>query len=176
MIKQMTPRERTLAIIVGLGLFAFVNLFLVKFLGGFHRQFRSDLAAKSIEVETMRSLLAEREMWLQRDQWLQTRMPKLENRDRAAAELRKLVTEIAGKHNIPLEKANLGSPETRAQYALVALSFETKSKWKDLAAFLRELQKPDAFIVVESAKLNIDETDKTQMRGRFRVAKWFSTN
>jgi len=174
MIKQMTPRERTLATIVGLAFFVVVNFALVKVLGRYYRQSQADLTTKTIQIETLKTLLAERDTWNERDQWLQAKMPKLENRDSAAVELRKVISEIAGKHNVTLDKVTLNSPETRPQYSLVALGFETKSRWQDLVAFLRELQAPERFIVVERLTLKIDEADKTQMRGAFRSAKWFA--
>lgn len=175
MIKQMTARERMLATIVGLGAFAFVNIFLVKFVLNQHRQLRNDLSGKTSEIKTMLVLLAERNLWMKRDQWLQEKMTKLENRDEAPSDLRKGITEIAAKHSITLEKTLLGEPdETRPQFARVSVTFETKSKWPDLVKFVRDLQAPGQFVVLESLKLNIDDTDKTQMRGRFRVAKWFA--
>lgn len=174
MIKQMTARERTLATIVGAGLFLFVNIFLAKFVLKQHRQLRNDLAVKTSERDAMLVLLAERDLWTKREQWLNAKLAKLENRDEAPSDLRKAITEIAAKHNITLEKTLLGEPETKPQFARVSVTFETKSKWKDLVEFIRDLQAPGQFIVLESLKLNIDETDKTQMRGRFRVAKWFA--
>lgn len=174
MIKQMTARERMLATVVGLAFFVVVNFALGKVLVRYYGQFKTDLATKSIQLETLKTLLAERDTWTQRDQWLQAKMPKLENRDSAAVELRKVVSDIAGKHSITLDKVMLSSPETRPQYSFVALGFETKSRWENLVAFLRELQGPEQFIVVEKLTLRIDEADKTQMRGTFRAAKWFA--
>lgn len=174
MIKQMTARERTLATIVALGAFAFVNIFLVKFVLNQHRELRTDLSTKSAEIRTMNVLLAERDLWMKRDQWIEAKMPKLTNRDEAPSDLRKAITEIAAKHNITLEKTLLGEPDSKPQYARVSVTFETKSKWPELVKFIRDLQAPGQFIVLESLKLNIDEADKTQMRGQFRVAKWFA--
>lgn len=40
--------------------------------------------------------------------------------------------------------------------------------------FLYEMQAPERFIVFESANLQIDQDDKTQIRGKFRIAKWYA--
>jgi len=174
MIKQMTRRERLLATLVGAAFFAVANFALVKVLARYHRQFKTDNTTKTIQLETLKTLLAERDAWTQRNQWLEAKMPKLENRDSAGVELRKVISDIAARHNITLDKVMLYSPETRPEYSLVALGFETRSKWQDLVAFLRELQGPEQFIVVERVTLAINEADKTQIRGTFRAAKWFA--
>jgi hypothetical protein len=36
------------------------------------------------------------------------------------------------------------------------------------------VQAPDAFIVFESANIAIDSSDPTQMRGKFKVARWYA--
>src|SRR5688500_10688747 len=124
MIKQMTARERTLATIVVLGAFAFVNIFLVKFVLNQHRELRRDLLAKSSEIRTMNVLLAERTLWMERDQWLDAKMPKLTNRDEAPSDLRKAITEIAAKHNITPEKTLLGEPDSKSQFPRLSVTFE----------------------------------------------------
>jgi hypothetical protein len=36
------------------------------------------------------------------------------------------------------------------------------------------MQDPEKFVVFESAQLQVDSADKTQMKGVFRVAKWYA--
>jgi hypothetical protein len=43
-----------------------------------------------------------------------------------------------------------------------------------LVHFLYDAQQPDAFVVFESVNLIIDSGDPTMMRGKFKVAKWFT--
>jgi Type II secretion system (T2SS), protein M subtype b len=174
MIQQMTPRERVLSAIVGLTALVLVNLFLVKFFVKNHRQLRTDLVDKKAQLETMRTLLTERDLWMDRDRFIRNAQPKLVDRDGAAVTLLGAVKDIASKHSIVLENAQPGSPDPKPQYISVWVSFETKSKWQDLVAFLSELQAPEQFLVFENANLQIDGADKTQMRGTFRLAKWFA--
>ena len=51
------------------------------------------------------------------------------------------------------------------------LTFESYAELRD---FLHAMQAPDRFIVFESANVQIDKDDKTQMHGKFRIAKWFA--
>jgi hypothetical protein len=56
----------------------------------------------------------------------------------------------------------------------VAIDIETKSPWSPLIAFLHELQTPGQFVALENANLKIDATDPTQLRGRFKIARWYA--
>ena len=43
-----------------------------------------------------------------------------------------------------------------------------------LIAFLHDLQAPGQFVALETANLKIDATDPTQLRGRFKIARWYA--
>ena len=174
MIQQMTPRERTLAMIVGLIVVACVNLFLFDYFVKQNRQLRSDFALKTLSLTAKRALLADRDVWQQREQWLAQKQVKLTDPDRAATTLLATAQDIAKKHSIVLENTVLGKAETKPQYVAVGVTFDTKSKWADLVGFLREMQTPEQFIVFENANLQADSADKTQMHGRFRLQKWYA--
>ena len=174
MIQQMTARERTLAMAVAAILFVFVNIFLVKYFVNQHRQLRADRAAKTITLDTMHTLLAERDLWMQRANWLGQKQPPLTNPDGAAVALLEAAKEIAKKHNLVIENSVLGRVDNKPFYAAVSVNFETKSKWQDLVGFLRSMQAPEQFVAFESANLQIDSGDKTQMRARIKLAKWFA--
>jgi hypothetical protein len=174
MIQQMTPRERMLATIVGAILFVFVNLFLIQYFVKQQRQFRSDLALKTMGLQAKRSLLADREVWEQRDQWLTQKFVKLTDPDRAPNDLRLAVEAVEKKHGVTIENVVLGKAETKPQYIAVGVSFDVKCKWSDLGGFLAEIQGPEHFIAFENANLQADGTDKTLMHGRFKLQKWFA--
>jgi hypothetical protein len=174
MIQQMTPRERTLATIVGAILFVFVNLFLIQYFMKQDRRLRSDRMLKTQGLAVKKALLADREVWEQRDQWLTQTFAKLTDPDRAPNDLRNAAVEVGKKHQITIENPSLGKAETKPQYIAVGMSFEVKCKWSDLGGFLAEIQAPDHFIAFDNANLQTDTTDKSLMHGRFKVQKWFA--
>ena len=174
MIQQMTPRERTLATIVGAIFFAVANLFLIQMFMTKVRAFRSDLVVKTMNLNAKNALLADRDEWAQRDQWLNQKFPRLSDPDRAPVALRDAAVEIGKKHGITLENTVLGKVETKPQYVAVGVSFDVKCKWSELGGFLAEMQAPEQFIAFEDANLQTDATDKTLMHGRFRLQKWFA--
>ena len=173
-MNQLTPREKVLATIVGVAVGLVLNLILINFFLKNNRRLHEDLAGKTADLATKKILLAEKAMWEERDHWLQSKLPKLTNEGGAGVQLLDQVKELAKKHTVLVENPAIGSPDRRPQAIAVSVNIETKSAWPALIAFLRDLQGPEQFVVFESANIQKDSGDATQMRGRFRVARWFA--
>lgn len=175
MIQQMTRRERTLSLLVGGIAFLLLNLMLVKVFLKHHRALRDDRANNVSNLAAMQALLAERDLWAAREKFVTAAQPKLEDRHRASNALGEVIKDVAAKHNIVIEGRALGQDvKSAGEYTSAEFTFETVSKWKDLMGFLRDLQSPEKFIVFQHAELKTDANDKTKMRGKFTLAKWFA--
>jgi hypothetical protein len=174
MIQQMNAREKTLATIVGVLLVSLITYLLLSWFLTNHTKLKNQLRDRRAELAAMKTLSTERELWLQRDAYFREKQPPLSNPQSAGVELMDETKEIAKNHSIVIENPLFGSPEVRPNYQAVTISLETKSKWEDLVEFIYEMQAPNNFIVFESAKLTLDQGDKTQVRGNFRLAKWFA--
>ena len=174
MSRALSSREKTLAALVGVIVFLLGNFILIDWAWSSAGRLRADIAAQSKQLRTFAALTADRGFWEQRDAWLQSTQPRLANPDTAAVELLNSIKDLAKKHGVLLENPAIRVPEPQAEYVSVSVEIETKSPWKPLIAFLQELQSPAQFIAVESANLKIDGADATQMRGRFRIARWYA--
>ena len=171
----MTPREKTLATIVGSAVAIFVNLFLINFFVRTHAQQQVDLVRKSAQLQAMKTLLANTGMWEQRDAWLKAKQPRLENEATAGVQyVLSHVEETAKKFSVSLEQQQIANPDRHPQYISVSVNVETKSTWKAIVGMLAAIQGPEKFMVVEGANLRIDPKDPTQMHGKLRVSKWFA--
>ena len=174
MTQQLSPREKTLATIVGGIVFLLINFLLFSTFSKHHRRLKEELAAKASQLEVMRGLFSDRELWEQRDAWLDQRFTKITNESTAGVELLNTVKEAAKKHAVLIENPSLGIPQKKTDYVSVLVNLEAKSNWRQLGKFLFELQGPEKFVVVESVNLQVDPADKFQMRGKMRIAKWFA--
>jgi hypothetical protein len=174
MIQQMNAREKTLAVIVGTLLVALTTYMLASFFQKNYTKLKSQLRDRQTELDAMKTLSTERELWLKRDAFFREQQPPLANPGGAGVALLEEAKEIAQKHSIVVENPTIGTPEVRPNYQAVSVTLETKSEWKNLIDFIYELQAPNSFIVFESAKIALDPSDKTQFRGNFRLSKWFA--
>jgi hypothetical protein len=171
--QRMNPRERILAWAAAGTVFALLNLFILDWVFGALAVARKDIAARRATLAEQAVYVKERDLWTKRDQWIQKHQPTLKNPAEASALLDQL-KEVAGKYSILVENPAIGSGETTPYHQTVFASIETKSPWPPLVHFLYDVQRPDAFIVLESVNLAIDGNDPTMMRGKFKIARWFA--
>ena len=169
----MNPRERRLAWIVAGALFLLINLLIWSKLFGALGNARAELALQKATRDEQAIYIKEKDLWARRDQWLKQHQPTLKSAVEASTLLDQ-VKEIAGKHNVLLEKPAIGAGDSTPDHQSVFASFETKSPWPPLVHFLFDVQQPESFVVFESVQLQIDSADPTMMRGRFKVARWFA--
>ena len=171
--ERMNPRERVLSWIVAVSLFVVVNLLILSSMFGALGRARTELATRKATLAEQALYMKERDLWIERDEWIRQHQPTLKNPAEASALLDQL-KEVAGKHNVLIENPAIGSGETTPYHQAVFASIETKSAWPPLVHFLYDVQQPDAFLVFENVNLAIDGSDPTMMRGKFKIARWFA--
>lgn len=176
MSRPLTSRERTLSILVGSVAFLFVTFFVADYFLKTKARLDAGLAVKTGVLRKVQRLSAEKALYEQRDAWLREKQPKLANEERASGQLLDQVKELAKKHSVLLENPVIRPAVRKPElpYIAIGLEIETKSPWAALIAFLGELQTPEQFIALDSANLKIDGADPTQMRGKFKIARWYA--
>ena len=173
-IARMNRRERSLSLLVAGVVFLLINFLLWNWLLGAMSGARTDLAQRKLKRKEQEILIKERDLWTQRDQWLQQHQPTFNGASEASTLLEQQLRPVASKYNILLENPQIGSGETTPSHQTVWASVDTKSDWQSLVHFLYDVQQPEAFIVFESATLAVDTGDPTKMRGKFKIARWFA--
>lgn len=171
--QRMNKRERVLSMLVGGTVFLLLNYFIWSSLFGMLSQTRADLATRQSMRKQQSVFLKERSLWDKRDNWLKKSQPQLKSPAEASLLLDE-VKQVAAKHNIVLENPQLGTGESTPNHQAAFASVETKSAWPPLVRFMYDVQQPESFVVFESVNLQIDAADPTTMRGKFKIARWFT--
>lgn len=171
--QRMNRREQIMTLAIAAILFFLVNLFLWRSLLGSIGNSRRELATRTATRNEQIVYLREKELWKKRDEWLQKTQPTMKGAEETSTLLEHL-KQIAGKYSILIENPTIGTGESTPTHQAVFASIETNSHWPELVHFLYDVQQPDAFVVFESVNLAIDNNDQTMMRGKFKVAKWFT--
>jgi hypothetical protein len=175
MSMQMSSREQVLAAIVGAAAFIFVNFFVIDYFLKNKTQLNSEFARNTNAIAAMRLQLAEKPMWLQREAWLQEKQPRLTTSDEVASgQLLDRVKEVARENAILIATQQLRPAAHTADYSAISVDLDTTGTWPSIINFMSRLQGPEEFIVLEGVDLKIDDKDATQMRGQFKIAKWFA--
>jgi hypothetical protein len=171
--ERMNQRERLLSWIAAGAIIVLVNLVILSWLFGALGRARNELAARKAALAEQAVYVKERDLWTKRDQWLREHQPTLKSPAEASVLLDQF-KQVAGKYNVLIQNPAIGSGETTPNHQTIFASIETKSPWPPLVHFLYDVQKPDAFVVFESVNLAIDSSDPTMMRGKFKIARWFT--
>jgi hypothetical protein len=171
---RMNRRERTLLLVVGGVVLFLINLMIWNWLLGAIGRAHSDLANRRNTRKEQEIFVNERDLWTQRQKWLQEHQPAFNGAGEASTLLEQQLKPIASKYDVLVENPQIGSGETTPSHQTVWASIETKSDWKSLVHFLYDVQRPDAFIVFESVNLAVDSSDPTKMHGKFKIARWFA--
>jgi hypothetical protein len=172
--KRMNRRERMLALGVGAVLLLLINLYLWSWLFGAIGRARTELATRQALRKEQEIFVKERDLWTEREKWLQQHQPVFNGASEASTLLELQLKPIAAKNDVLLENPQIGSGETTPSHQTVWASVETRSDWKSLVHFLYDVQQPEAFIVFENVTLSVDGSDPSKMRGKFKVARWFA--
>jgi hypothetical protein len=171
--QRMNRRERILALIVVLAVFALLNLIIWSALFGGIKRAHGQLTERQQLRKTQIVFLKERDLWKKRQDWINTHQPALQNAGEASTLLEQ-VKQVAAKHKILIENPSLGAVQTAPDHQSVSVSVETKSPWPALVHFLYDVQQPETFTAFEDVGLSIDGNDPATMRGRFKIARWFA--
>ena len=174
MSAQLSSREKNLSLAVGAILFLAVTFYVGDYFLKHHARLTAELARNSQQLKMMQSLTADQTLWEQREKWLREKQPQLTDDDGGGVKLLNLIKELAKTQQVLLEKPVIRAVVRKPDYSAITVELETKSTWPALIAFLSGLQTPEQFIVLDSANLKIDTTDQTQMRGRFKISRWFA--
>lgn len=177
----MNARERSLALIVGTLVVGVISYVLLDTLLTHQRKLTRDLAEKKTSLETMKTLISEKGLWEQRDQWLNQTQPKMDNANSAGVDLLDRVKQIGQARALTPTDATIGVPDASSRgggkpaFQAVSVTFTVKGKWGDMVNFLYDVQTPSNFLIFEKVTLQLDKDDKTQVSGNFKVAKWYAT-
>jgi hypothetical protein len=171
----MNKREKFLSWVV-VGVFFFIiNFYAVKFLVANQRTLSVSRGQIEGEIKFYRLQESEREMWSQRDAWLDDSLKPLGDSDVANRKLIEDVQNIAKKHTVTLEAPQPGSPLRLPLYTTLATKLQARASWTQMYDFIQELQAPGQFLSLEG-DLKVDATDKTQLRADLTVSRWFQSD
>src|SRR5580700_9308338 len=127
MIRALSKREQTLAVIVGSIVLVGGTLLLAQSYLGTRTALTGRITSEQRQLRALRTLMSESSLWEQRDHWLDEKQPKLENTDTAGVQLLDYVTGLAQKNTVSIENPAIRAPEKRPTCISVALEIETKS-------------------------------------------------
>ena len=173
--QRLTARERTLLLLVGGSLVLIVNLILLSVLIRSWRDLNLEYTQKSQELDR-ESLFADQKvsLWQPRTEWLKKTQPPLPNRSLAGPQLQEAIKNLAQGSQMIITNQKFVTLPATPDYQPVTVGVSTQSDWKGVVKFMATLQKPDAFLVFNTASLHTEQSAPAQVRGEFVISKWYA--
>lgn len=174
-IQRLNPRERVLLLIIGVALVFIVNVILLSVLIRSWRDLNLQYAEKSLELNR-ETVFADQKssLWSPRNDWLKKTQPVIANLALAGPQLQEAVKAIAQGNQVILTNTKFVTQPPTPDYQPVSVSISTQSDWANIVKFMASLQKPEAFLVFNTASLHTEQADPKQIRGEFVVSKWYA--
>ncbi len=178
---RLTQRERLLTLIVAGAVFFVANLVAIRFLLNSYSTLMSHYAEDHRNLILLRALADQHGTWTQRNDWLKSTQPVLNNRDRAATALYEQLQGIARARQVVVNslQIRLTAPPPGAAVPddapqTVSVEGDTQGNWGEMVRFLAEVQKPENFLVFDLASLRTSPTDAQLLKCHFLVSKWYA--
>lgn len=174
----MNQRELRLAIALAAILLIGGGYLAYKRLAGWKAKLESReiaLAQKRVEAE---SLLAMKDYWVARSEFLNANQPEFKNRNEADNSLLTFVKERAKTHEVELTLAQLEQPEDQPGVRASNMTVDGKADYEKMWRFIHSLQDdPKNFISIRSMELrpNLEDTKVLEVT-ELRIQKWFKVS
>lgn len=174
-MRELTPREKRLAVILTGAIFLLLNLFVVTYLIG--RQAALEKRRTSLRNEQSKAAgwLAQREMWLQREKWMNEKQPKLQTVGQANSALLESLQTSARGHDINIVEQSFVEvkADTKSQlpYQEIAVRLKVGGSLESIARWLVDVQQPAKFQAVPAFSMKCD-TDATKVLCELTVSRY----
>ena len=168
-MRELTPREKRLAVILTGAIFLLLNLFVVTYLIG--RQ-----AALEKRRISLRNQQREAAGWLaQREKWMNEKQPKLQTVGQANSALLESLQTSARGHDINIVEQSFVEvkADTKSQlpYQEIAVRLKVGGSLESIARWLVDVQQPAKFQAVPAFSMKCD-TDATKVLCELTVSRY----
>ena len=174
-MRRLTKRESKLLVIFLGAIFVILNFMGVAFLVGRQGELRSKLGDLRNERLEANSWLAEKDLWQQREEWMDSKQPKLQNTGEANAALLEALQTGARKQNITIMEQGFGEPNTQPSYQEISVKLKINGSLESITRWLVELQQPGNFQAVPTLSMKSD-SDPSKVICELTVARWYAVN
>ena len=172
---KLTKSEKRLSIILTVALFAMGNFYGLSYLNEL-------MSAASKEVSDLRSQvhsndiwLKERDLWLNRKQWIDSTQPRIRPNQVPQSELLESLTSAATSDHLEIQEQSFGAKESTPNYQSVAVRLKLSGSLHDVIKWLVQIQQPELFQAVTSFSLKSANEPPT-VSLELEVARWYAPN
>lgn len=170
----MKPSEQRLIllllVLVGIFATAFMSMRMLAWQRALDKKDRS-VAMRQTEMEQM---LAEKDVWQQKLDFLRQKQPPMKNVNAANKELYQFINESAQKHSLEINNRQTVTPEENTYFHQVGETLVIMSEVKPLMQWMHEVLSPDSFYYISSLALSPLPADNSKVQATVHVTRLYA--
>jgi Tfp pilus assembly protein PilO len=172
MLKNLSPRERQLALALGMVVFLIINLVFVPQLIGFNRTGKQKNAELKAQLQAAEGWVARKAYWNTRKDWLEKTTPSLNTARQDSANQLELLQKTAREFGLQITDINLLQLDPTEYYQPVGARLTVQGPWSGLVQFVSGLQNPELFDVIP--RFSVKSADPPpNVTCELEIQRWF---
>ena len=151
------------------------NFYGLSYLLDLHSSLSKQVADLRSEERTNEIWLKEKNLWLNRKQWIEAAQPRIRPNQVPQSELLESLTSSAVADHLEIQEQGFGEIKSTPNYQSVAVRLKLSGSLQDAIKWLVQIQQPELFQAVTSFSLKSANEPPT-VSLELEVARWYAPN
>ena len=160
-MRALTKGEKRLSVILIIALFVMANFYGLSALYDSMSDSSRDLSDLRGRVNTNDIWLREKNLWLQRKQWIEKTQPRIQSDQVPQSELLQSVTATAKANQLEIQEQSFGEIRSTPNYQSVSVRFKLSGALQNVIKWLVQIQQPQLFQAITSFSLKSESEPPT---------------
>ena len=161
--------------ILGFAVFAMGNFYGLSYLLDLHASLSKELADLRSQDHTNQIWLKERNLWLNRKQWIEKTQPRIRSSQVPQSELLQSLTSTASADHLEIQEQSFGENKSTPSYQSVSVRLKLSGSLQDVIRWLVHIQQPELFQAATSFSLK-SANEPPSVSLELEVARWYAPN
>src|SRR5258708_9953756 len=170
-LRKWTKGERGLLIMLGVAVLVMGTFYIVSYLLDIESGLALKIRGLEANVSNGQIWLREKQFWLDRQQWIDQKQPRVAAGAVPQSELLQSLTTSAQSHKLTIQEQGFTDAKSTANYQAVAVRLKLTGDLKDVIQWLVDVHQTEKFQTITNLSLKSHEK---QPAGRLalHVARW----
>jgi hypothetical protein len=160
-LRALTKGEKRLSVVLIISLFVMANFYGLSTLYDLMSDSSRDLSDLRGRVNTNDIWLREKDLWLQRKQWIEKTQPRIQSDQVPQSELLQSVTASAKANQLEIQEQGFGEIRSTPVYQSVSVRFKLSGALQNVIKWLVQVQQPELFQAITSFSLKSESEPPT---------------
>ena len=172
-MRRLTNNEKRLSLILGTAIFAMANFYGLSYLLDLHSSLSRKVGDLRGEELTNQIWLKERNLWLNRKQWIEKTQPRIRPNQVPQSELLQSLTSTAAADHLEIQEQSFGENKSTPHYQSVSVRLKMSGSLQDVIKWLVQIQQPELFQAITNFSLKSANEPPT-VSLELEVARWYA--